>query len=161
MDMMRHRLAFAWILRLILAVLLVISGIGKLLDQHRTSQFIVTLTHANPVVEQRADGLVIGLSLFEIALAVTLLHRRSVRIGLLILSGILVLFSGVLIAVLARDGSIDPCGCFGAFGGEMSLELALLRNLILLITTLVCYLLLVSTPNADVNTHCIDTPKLS
>ncbi|MCI0618802.1 hypothetical protein L0244_37990 [bacterium] len=147
-------------LRLILAVLLVISGIGKLLDRHVASQFIVTLTNSNPLVEQRADGLVIGLSIFEIALAGSLLHRSSVRIGLFILSGILVLFSGILVMVLVRGGSLGSCGCFGIFGEELSLEIALLRNLILLIATLGCYLLLVSS-HADVNTHPIDTSKLS
>ena len=147
-------------LQLILAVLLVISGIGKLLDRHEANQFIVTLTNSNLVMEQRADGLVIGLSIFEIALAGSLLYRSSVRIGLFILSGVLVLFSGILVMVLVRDGSFHSCGCFGAFSGEMSLEIALLRNLILLIATLGCYLLLVSTPHLEANTRPIDSPKL-
>lgn len=123
---MSYRLAIVWILRLVLVVFLVISGTGKLLDRHEASQFIVTLTHSHPVVEQQADSLIIGLSIFEIVLAGSLLHRGSARIGLFVLSGILVLFSGVLVVVLVRDGSLHSCGCFGAFGGEMSLEIALL-----------------------------------
>ncbi len=157
---MRHRRAIAWMLRLILAILLAITGIGKLLDRHEASQFIVTLTNANPVVEKRGDALIIGLSIFEIVLAGALLHRRSVRIGLLIFSGILALFSSAMGIVLVRGRSLDSCGCFGAFGGEMSLEIALLRNLLLLVAALGCYLLLVSTTRADVNTHSFDTPKL-
>lgn len=156
---MKYRLAIAWLLRLVLVVFLVISGIGKLLDRHEASQFIVTLANSNPIVEQRADGLIFGLSIFEIALAGSLLVRRSVRIGLIILSGILVLFSGALVMVLLHPGSLISCGCFGVFGGEMSLEIALLRNSLLLATALGCYLLLVTTPHADVNAHHIDTPK--
>jgi hypothetical protein len=146
---MTPRLALAWMLRLAFAIVLTVSGIGKLLDQHQASRFIVTLTNSNPVIEQRADGLVIGLSIFEIALAGSLLHRRSVRVGLSILSGILVLFSGVQSLMLVRGTSLDSCGCFGAFGGEMSLELALLRNLLLLAAASGCYLLLVSTPQEE------------
>jgi len=140
----RYRLAITWMLRLTFIFLLAASGVGKLLNGRKAGQFLVALTNSHPAMERWADGFIIGLSIFEIILAGSLLHRRSIRIGLSILSGILVLFSGALIAVLVRDVPLRSCGCLGAFGGEMSLEIALLRNLVLLVAALGCYLLLIT-----------------
>lgn len=141
-----YRLAFAWILRLAFMILLVNSGVGKLLDGREASQFLVALTDSHSVAEKWADDFIIGLSIFEIVLAGSLLQRRSVRIGLSVLSGILVVFSLALAIMLARDVPLDSCGCFGAFGEEMTVEIALLRNLILLVAVMGCYQLLASTP---------------
>jgi hypothetical protein len=154
-----YRLGLAWVVRLILAMALMASGLGKFLDGREAARFLVSLTNSHPVAEKWADAFIIGLSILEIALAGALLHHRSVRIGLAILSGILALFSGILAVALVRDVSIDSCGCFGGLGGEMSLERALLRNLSLLAAS-GCYLLLDSTPHADVKTHPTDPPKV-
>lgn len=141
---MKYRLAITWMLRLTFVVLLTASGVGKLLDGREAGQFLVALTNSHPTMERRADDFIIGLSIFEIMVAAFLLHRKSVRMGLSILSGVLVLFSVALVSALIREVPMNSCGCFGSFGGEMSIEIALLKNLIFLIATMACYLLLAS-----------------
>jgi len=147
---MKHRLAFAWILRLAFVALLTISGIGKLLDGREASQFLVALTNFHPLVKKWAAHFILGLSVIEIVLACSLLAQRSVRIGLTILSGILVLFSAALIVMLMRDIPIGACGCFGSLGGEISVEIALIKNLILLVAVIGCSLLLGSNPRLTI-----------
>ena len=142
-----YRLIFSWILRLTFVVFLVISGIGKFLDGREAGQFLIGLTNAHPVAEKWADDFISGWSIFEIVLAGSLIHPRSVHFGLSILSGILVVFSAALAVMLARDVPLDACGCLGAFGEEMTIETALLRNLILLVAVTGCYLLLPSNPH--------------
>ncbi|MDZ7291868.1 MAG: hypothetical protein ONB44_16370 [candidate division KSB1 bacterium] len=133
-------------MRLAIVVLLFISGAGKLLDGREASQFLIALANSHPVAEKWADDFISGLSIFEIVLAGSLLHRKSVRIGLSVLSGILVVFSIALAMMLARNVPLDSCGCSGAFGGELTIEIALLRNLILLVAVVGCYLLLATNP---------------
>jgi len=151
---MKYRLAFAWILRLAFVALLTISGIGKFFDGREASQFLIALANSHPLVKKWSVHFIIGLSVIEIVLACSLLAQRSVRIGLTILSGILVLFSAALTVILVRDVPIDNCGCFGSLGGEISVEIALIKNLILLVAVIGCYLLLVSKPRP-----CITIPS--
>jgi hypothetical protein len=145
MDM-KYRLAITWILRLTFAVLLTASGIGKLLDGREASQFLIALANSHPVAEKWADDFIRVLSVFEIVLAGSLLHRKSLRVGLSVLSGMLVLFSVALAIPLTRDVPLDSCGCSGAFGEEMTIETALLKNSILLVAVMGCYLLFASNP---------------
>lgn len=143
---MKYRLAITWVLRLTFVVLLTASGVGKLLDGREAGQFLVAFTNSPPTMERWADDFIIGLSIFEIVVAAFLLHRKSARMGLSILSGVLALFSVVLVSALIREVPMNSCGCFGFFGGEISIEIVLLKNLILLIATMACYLLLASAP---------------
>jgi hypothetical protein len=156
---MKYRLAFAWILRLAFVALLTISGIGKLLDGREASQFLIALANSHPIVKKWAAHFIIGLSVIEIVLACSLLAQKSVRIGLTILSGILVLFSAALTLILVRDVPIDACGCFGSWGGEISVEIALIKNLILLFAVLGCTLLLGSNPRSAITIPSTESSK--
>lgn len=142
-----YRRHLAWALRLTLVAMLMVSGAGKLLDSREASQFLIALANSHPVAEKWADDFIMGLSILEIVLAGSLFHRKSVRIGLTVLSGMLFVFSVALAIMLARDVPLESCGCSGAFGGEMAIETALLRNLILLVAVMGSYLLLASNPH--------------
>jgi uncharacterized membrane protein YphA (DoxX/SURF4 family) len=119
--------------RLILAAVLVASGVLKAIDPSGT----VAAVRAYQLVPAWAQTLIgWGLPFMEIGLAVLLALGLQTRVTAILTAVLLVVLMAAVISAAARGLSID-CGCFGGGGpvpeGETSYGREILRDLGLLL----------------------------
>lgn len=103
--------AFAWLLRGLLALTLVLAGLAKLEDPagfaNQIAAFGLTPGWLGAV-------LAVYLPWLELVTALGLLWHRSLPAALLISGGLVAAFLGVKVTATLRE--IDPdCGCFGSW----------------------------------------------
>lgn len=119
-------------IRIILGVLFLVSGIGKLINGSDARYLVELLATEFYWLIEYAGPIVIATSIIELVLAVFLLwgkYLKSALAGsLLMLCG----FSAVLGYFYLQGMSVENCGCFGAFGFASGLEFTLIRNLVLI-----------------------------
>lgn len=123
-------------IRIILGLLFLISGVGKLINgadarylvELLATEFYWLIEYANPIVT--------ATSILELFLATFLLWGRYLKWALTGTLAMLIGFSSVLGYFYLQGMSVDSCGCFGAFGFSSGLEFTLVRNGVLILISI-------------------------
>jgi len=119
------------VIRYALGTILLVSGVGKLIDAsaavHFLEYLLSTMNKPFPVAPQT---LMLVLSLVEIALSVLFLTGRFLKPAMFVTSILLGAFT-VILAGASGDNSAPSCGCSGVLDFGMPLEMALGRNIIM------------------------------
>lgn len=137
------------VIRLLLGVLFLISGIGKLISGSEARYLVELLATEYYSLIEYANFIVITTSVIELFLAVLLIWNKILQWAL---AGTLVMFSGfssVLLYFYLQGMSVENCGCFGAFGFASGLEFTLIRNAVLILLTIIAFALSVKTKSSQ------------
>ncbi len=131
------------IIRILLGLVFLISGIGKLIDSGYVNYALVRLlsTEFYWMIEYAA-AIVITISIIELIIAAFLLWGKKLRWALSGALLLLLIFSGVMGYFYWQGMNVQSCGCFGAFGIGGGLAFSLLKNLVLIALVIICYLFL-------------------
>jgi hypothetical protein len=113
--------------RLLLAAVFLVAAIAKLADRPGTTAALA----AFGVPERLTTFGAAALPLAELAVAAALLSDAGAEAGLLAAAALLTLFTGAMIATLAR-GQAPACNCFGSVGSRAIGRGTLIRNGVLL-----------------------------
>lgn len=120
------------VVRYALGGILLVSGVGKLIDSsaavHFLEYLLSTMNKPFPVAPQT---LMLVLSLVEIVLSVLFLTGRFLKPAMFVTSILLGAFTVILVGA-SGDNSAPSCGCSGALDFGMPLEMALGRNIVLM-----------------------------
>lgn len=129
-------------IRIILGLLFLVSGIGKLISAS-DAQYLIELMATEFYWLIEYSSLIITLtSIIELVLAIFLLWGRYLREALGGSMLLLLSFTSVLSYFYFDGMEIEGCGCFGAFGFSSGLEFTLVRNLVLITLIIGAYLVL-------------------
>lgn len=132
-------------IRIILGLVFLLSGIGKLIDSRYVNYDLVRLlsTEFYWIIEYAA-AIIISISIIELLLALFLLWGKYLKtvfgISLIMLLG----FTSVLGYFYLDGMNVASCGCFGALGIGGGMEFTLIRNFVLIALIIVAYLLMSS-----------------
>lgn len=133
-------------IRILLALVFLLSGIGKLIDGSDARYLVELLATEFYWLIEYTFPIVLSISLVELVLAAFLLWGRKLK-WVLWASLVMVLgFSAVLGYFYLQGMSVASCGCFGAFGFSSGLEFTLVRNAVLTILIITGLILHVSKP---------------
>jgi uncharacterized membrane protein YphA (DoxX/SURF4 family) len=117
----------------LLGAILLVSGVGKLIDASAAVRFLeYLLSTMNKTLPIASQTLMVGLSVLEIALGTAFLIGRFLKPAMFLTSVLLGAFT-VTLAGAMGDNSVPTCGCSGAFDFGMPLEMALVRNTVLMV----------------------------
>lgn len=120
------------VIRYALGTILLVSGVGKLIDASAAVHFLeYLLSVMNTTLPVASQPLLLGLSVLEIMLGVAFLSGRFLKPALFGTGVLLVAFT-VVLALASGDSSVPTCGCSGALDFGMPLEMALGRNIVLM-----------------------------
>jgi len=120
-------------IRIILGGVFLLSGLGKLIDSSDARYLVELLATKYYVLIEYATPIITTVSIIELLLAVFLLWGKRIKITLAA-SFLLILGFTIIFGYFFLEGQqIASCGCFGAFGLSTSLDITLLRNIILMI----------------------------
>lgn len=128
-------------IRVILGLLFLVSGVGKLINSS-DAQYLVELlaTKFFWLIEYKYL-IVISVTIIELILSVLLLWGRYLKSALAGSFVLLMSFTVVLAYFYFNGMVVEECGCFGAFGGGGGTEFTLIRDLVLIALVVVAYLL--------------------
>ncbi|MEL7835259.1 MauE/DoxX family redox-associated membrane protein [Fodinibius sp. Rm-B-1B1-1] len=129
------------VIRYILGILFLISGIGKLISASEARYLVELLATEFYWLIEYADFIVTATSIFELILAGLLIGNKLLRWALTGTFALLAIFSSVLGYFYLQGMTIENCGCFGAFGFASGLEFTLIRNVILILLTITAFVL--------------------
>ena len=133
------------VIRIILGIVFLLSGVGKLINASDARYLVELLATRYYWLIEYGNLIVITTSLAEVAIAVLLLWGKYLRSALggalLLLAG----FSTVLSYFYLQGMSVENCGCFGAFGFASGLEFTLIRNMVLILLSISALVLLSKT----------------
>jgi uncharacterized membrane protein YphA (DoxX/SURF4 family) len=120
-------------IRIIVGLVFLLSGIGKLLDEGYVNYDLVRLlsTKIYWLIEYAAV-IIISISILELLIAVLLLWGKYLKMALTAALIMLLTFSSVLGYFYLQGMNVASCGCFGALGIGGGLEFTLIRNAVLL-----------------------------
>jgi uncharacterized membrane protein YphA (DoxX/SURF4 family) len=120
--------------RIAIGGILLVSGVGKVLDATSTIELTrYAFTHFGATSPANPHEIVIAVSVLEIVLGTLLLTKKYLHITLRATSLILLGFTALLTFILFDSTTtISSCGCSGAFDVGMSVEMALVRNLVMM-----------------------------
>lgn len=127
-------------IRIILGLVFLLSGIGKLMDSGYVNYDLVRLlsTEFYWIIEYAA-AIIISISIIELLLALFLLWGKYLKtvfgISLIMLLG----FTSVLGYFYLDGMNVASCGCFGALGIGGGMEFTLIRNFVLMALIIVAY----------------------
>ena len=124
------------VIRYILGILFLVSGIGKLISTRYLVELLATEFYW---LIEYADFIVITTSIIELVLAILLIWNKYLEWALTSSLAMLISFSSVLSYFYFQGMTIENCGCFGAFGFASGLEFTLIRNLILIALTITAF----------------------
>lgn len=131
-----------WAIRLLLSVVFIFSGVGKLIDSGYVNYDIIRLLSNNFFwILEYAAPIIIATSIIELLIAVLLLWGRYLYLAF---SGALLMllsFSSVLGYFYIQGMDVASCGCFGAFNLGSGLEFTLIRNAVLIILVIAGFFL--------------------
>lgn len=125
------------ILKWFFGLLVIGTGVGKLLDNRGFADVILTYQFGLPHELAMVLGLVV--SLFELILGIYILQeKRQVRNGILL---ILMHFGYVGLATISnlRGLNLTNCGCFGVFWGRPLTWWTVVEDVILMLASYVFY----------------------
>lgn len=143
MKQMYSRIALTTI-RVILGLLFLVSGIGKLISASDAKYLVELLATEFYWIIEYSSLIVTSTSIIELILAVFLLWGRYLKSALAGSLALLLAFTTVLSYFYFQGMKIEGCGCFGAFGGGGGLEFTLIRNLVLITLIIISYLLILN-----------------
>jgi len=138
------------VIRLLLGILFLISGIGKLISGSDARYLVELLATEYFWLIEYATAIVIATSVIELVLAVFLIWNKFLKWALAGTLAMLIGFSSVLSYFYFQGMSVENCGCFGAFGFASGLEFTLIRNAVLILLTVIAFVLIAKT-NATKN----------
>lgn len=130
-------------IRIILGLVFLMSGIGKLINASDAQYLVELLATTYYWLIEYSSLIVTATSIIELVLAIFLLWGRYLKWAL---GGTLLLllgFSSVLSYFYMQGMNVESCGCFGAFGFASGIEFTLIRNLVLIALVIGAYLLMV------------------
>ena len=127
--------------RAVLGLILLLSGTGKLLDPSAAESLVEVVMGADAWLTAWSFPLVIAVSLAELVLVAWLAWGRWLTAALAACFLMFTVFTIALGTVVLGGQTVATCGCFGAFGLGLSAEWTIMRNLVLLVVTLVGILL--------------------
>lgn len=128
-------------IRFILGIIFLVSGIGKLISSSEAQYLVELLATEFYWLIEYSSFIVMTTSILELVIAVLLLWGKYIRWAL---SGMLVMligFSSVLFYFYLQGMNVEGCGCFGAFGFSSGLEFTLIRNVVMMLLTVVAFVL--------------------
>lgn len=134
------------VVRYILGILFLVSGIGKLINGSDARYLVELLATEYYWLIEYANLIVITTSIIELFLAVFLIANKFIQWIFAGSLALLAVFSSVLFYFYLNGMSVESCGCFGALGFASGLEFTLFRNLILIALIIIAYLLSTSKP---------------
>lgn len=120
-------------IRIILGVIFLFSGIGKLINASDAQYLVELLATKFYWLIEYSTPIVTTISILEVVLAILLLwgkYFKSALAGSLVM---LIGFSSVLSYFYLQGMSVDSCGCFGAFGFASGIGFTLIRNAVLIL----------------------------
>ena len=138
------------VIRLLLGILFLVSGIGKLISGSDARYLVELLATEYFWLIEYATAIVIATSVIELVLAVFLIWNKFLKWALAGTLAMLIGFSSVLSYFYFQGMSVENCGCFGAFGFASGLEFTLIRNAVLILLTIIAFVLVAKT-NATKN----------
>lgn len=112
----------------ILALVFLASGISKALDRQHTSATLISFGVRKRLVVNVATNL---LPASELGVSLLLANKKSHRVGGMMATGLIAIFSSVIALNLYR-GNKPSCGCFGRISREEIGWQILARNSLLL-----------------------------
>ena len=127
------------ILKHFFALLVIATGIGKLLDNRGFADVIVTYQFGIP--HPLAMGLGLAVSLFELFLGIFILLEKNQNRNAILL---MLMHSGyVFLAAVSnlRGLNLQNCGCFGVFWGRPLTWWTVVEDLFLVLVSYVFYYL--------------------
>ncbi len=134
-------------IRIILGLVFLLSGVGKLIDSGYVNYDLVRLLSSTYFwIIEYAAHIIISLSIVELLIAIFLCWGKYLKwaltAALLMLTG----FTGILGYFYLQGMSVASCGCFGAFGFASGLEFTLIRNAVLILLAIGGIILLNTQP---------------
>ena len=120
-------------LRLILAILFLLSGVGKLINSGDARYLVELMATKFYWLIEYVGPIVLGFSIIELILGIMLFWGKKIRWTLSISLILILFFSGVLGYFYVQGFNVVSCGCFGAFDFGGGLTFGLIKNVILLI----------------------------
>lgn len=130
------------VIRIVLGVIRLASGVGKLIDASAAVNFLkYLLTTMNKPLPVAPETLMLTLSVLEIVLSVLFLTGRLLKPAMFLLNVLLGGFT-VILASSVGDNNVPTCGCSGVFDFGMPVEAALVRNIVLMILVAAAWQLL-------------------
>ncbi|WP_441000288.1 MauE/DoxX family redox-associated membrane protein [Fodinibius sp. SL11] len=136
-------------IRLLLGILFLLSGIGKLISGSEARYLVELLATEFYWLIEYANFIVIATSIIELVLAVFLIWNKLLKWALAGTMAMLIGFSSVLSYFYLQGMSVENCGCFGAFGFASGLEFTLIRNAVLILLTIIAFILALKIPSAQ------------
>ena len=134
-----NKLFFYNLLRYFFGILLITTGIGKLLDNRGFAEIILTYQFGLSLPVAMALG--VGVSLLELWIGISILrnlHRREAA------AATVVLHAGYIILAIVtnlRGLDLKNCGCFGVFWGRSMTWTTVVEDAVLLALAVTFYCL--------------------
>jgi uncharacterized membrane protein YphA (DoxX/SURF4 family) len=131
-------------IRILLGVVFLLSGIGKLINDSDARYLVELLATKFYWMIEYTGPIVLAITIIELLLAFFLLWGKKLR---WVLGGALLLiiaFSGILSYFYWQGFGIKSCGCFGALDIGGGLTFSLLKNVVLLALIIGAYCLIPS-----------------
>ncbi len=141
------------VIRLILGILFLISGVGKLISGSEARYLVELLATEFYWLIEYAHFIVIMTSIIELILAILLIWNKLLKWALVGTFAMLSGFSSVLLYFYLQGMSVENCGCFGAFGFASGIEFTLIRNSILILLTTIAFVLAIKMKPLQTNEH--------
>ncbi|WP_445666742.1 MauE/DoxX family redox-associated membrane protein [Fodinibius sp. AD559] len=137
------------VIRLLLGILFLVSGIGKLISGSDARYLVELLATEFYWLIEYGTAIVITTSIIELVLAVFLIWNKFLKWALAGTLAMLIGFSSVLSYFYFQGMSVENCGCFGAFGFASGLEFTLIRNTVLILLTIIAFVLIAKTKSTQ------------
>ncbi|PEN12841.1 hypothetical protein CRI94_12615 [Longibacter salinarum] len=135
--------------RFLLGLVLLLSGIGKLLDPTGAESLVGVVMGADSVFVDYATLIVYLVTLSELVLVGWLAWGRHLMAAFTATFVLVAIFTFVVGSIVMSDQVVATCGCFGALGLDLSAEGTLVRNLVLLAIILTGILLTDASQKAE------------
>ena len=128
------------VIRIILGLVFLLSGVGKLIDSGYVNYDLVRLlsTEYFWIIEYAAP-IIISISIVELLIAIFTFWGKYLKAALGVALVMLICFSSVLAYFYLQGRNVEGCGCFGAFGIGGGLEFTLIRNFVLMALIICAY----------------------
>lgn len=122
--------------RLILGVIFILSGVGKLIDSESARYMIELMATEFYWLVGWKSEIVLATIFIELFLAVFLILGKQLMKIYLAAFLMIAVFTGISGYFWAQGYNVASCGCFGAFGLSGGLKATFIRNVILLIVVI-------------------------
>lgn len=119
-------------IRVVLGLVLLASGIGKLIDPSDAGSLVGVVMGSDSFFTSISTLIVVVVSLVELVLVAWLAWGKHLSGALLACLALVGVFTVVVGSIVVNGQGVSTCGCFGAFGLGLSAEWTLMRNLGLL-----------------------------